>query len=459
MMPFRSLRWQIQLWHGALLVALVSVVLVAFYGYERQARIARIDAELTGPLISLLPRHIRLPGRPLVTGDGSPPTDYKLERSLEASGHYIIIFNPDGDTTYASPEAPSSVPAPDPSAPSPSMYGRWNGANRELVNMSPRGDIAILALHSAALAADLRAFTAKLAALGLGVVVLGLAGGQVIARRTVRPLRAIGEAARRVASGGWNERIPADRAPAEVEELRAVLNESFDRIADAYDRQRRFTADASHELGTPVAIILGKTQHTLSRARSPEDYVAALAACQRAGERMKALNRQLLDLAACDANTVPARRVECDLAELAREALAQVAPRVEERQARIMERLEPVPARVDPLGLGQVLINLLNNALAHNDPGVRVTLSLHREGEAAVFAVADEGAGIPPAALPHLFERFYRADSARTHDRRGSGLGLSIVQEIIRLHGGTITAANRPAGGAVFTVRLPLGHA
>ena len=454
MLP-RSLRWQIQLWHAALLVALVSVVLVFFYGYERQARVTRLDAELTGPLIALLPRHLRLPGRN-PPGAYDEETDNALEVSLESTGHYILIFGPDGRTVYASPNAPDSVPGVDPAQKGGAMQGRWNGGHRELINKSPRGDIVILARNSTALAADLRAFTLKLAGLGVGVVALGLVGGHFIARRATGQLRAIGEAARRVAAGGWHERIPGGSAPAEIEELRGVLNDSFDRIADAYERQRRFTADASHELGTPVAIILGKTQHTLSRPRSPEDYVAALAACQRAGERMKALNRQLLDLASCDASTTPARRVECDLAELAREAAAQVATHAAERQARIEERLESIPARVDPLGLGQVLINLLNNALAHNKPGVRVTLSLRRENDHAVFSVGDDGAGIPEAALPHLFERFYRADSARTHDKRGAGLGLSIVQEIVRLHEGAISAANQPGGGALFTVRLPL---
>lgn len=434
------------------------MVLVAFYGYERQARVARIDAELTGPLVALLPRHIRLPGRN-PPGAYDAETNNRFERSLESSGHYIVVFGHDGRTLYASPNAPASVPGVPRENNGGVMRGRWNGGHRELVNQSPRGEIIILARDAASLDAELRGFALKLSGLGLGVVAAGLVGGHFIARRATRPLRAIGEAARRVADGGWHERIPAERAPAEVEDLRVVLNDSFDRIADAYERQRRFTADASHELGTPVAIVLAKTQHALSRPRSAEEYAAALAACQRAGERMKALNRQLLDLASCDASTAPARRVECDLAELAREAIAQVAPHAEERQAKIDETLEPIPSRVDPLGLGQVLINLLNNALAHNRPGVRVRVSLRREDEHAVFSVGDDGAGIPADALPQLFERFYRADSARTHDKRGAGLGLAIAQQIVRLHEGTISAANRAEGGAVFTVRLPLGAA
>ena len=160
-MSLRSLRWQIQLWHAALLVILVGGTLVAFYGYEQRARVARIDAELTGPLVALLPRHIRLPGR-------TPPNAYdaennnSVERALEASGHYLRVTAHDGRALYASPGAPDSAPVDLPERNDGIMRGRWNGDHRELINISPRGDVVILARHSASLAAELRAFTLKL---------------------------------------------------------------------------------------------------------------------------------------------------------------------------------------------------------------------------------------------------------------------------------------------------------
>ena len=459
-MSLRSLRWQIQLWHAGLLVVLVSAVLVAFYGYETRARIARIDAELTGPLISLLPRYVRLPGRPPrdagpdARPPGAPSLDPGVEKNLEASGHYIHVTRSDGTTGYVSPGAPE-VPPVDTAARG-SMFGRWNGAHRELVSLSPRGDVIILALRDTRIAADLRAFILRLVLLGAVVIAAGLLGGYVIAHRAIRTIRTIGASARRIAEGHWDERIPPGQAPVEFEQLRTVLNTTFERLAAAYDQQRRFTADASHELGTPVAIITAKTQHALARPRSPEDYVEALSACRRAGERMRALTRDLLDLAAYDSGSAAPRRVECDLAEVAREALALVAPLAEERQATLVERLDSVAARVDPLGLSQVLVNFLNNALRHNAPGVRVELAVRREGDTAVLSVSDQGRGIPPEALPHVFERFYRADQARARDTGGNGLGLAITKKIVELHQGEVTAANQPGGGAVFTVRLPL---
>ena len=166
-----------------------------------------------------------------------------------------------------------------------------------------------------------------------------------------------------------------------------------------------------------------------------------------------------LDLAAYDSGRTAPRRVECDLAELARESLALVATLAESHQAVLVENLESIPARVDPLGLGQVLVNLLANAVLHNAPGVRVTLSLRRDGADAVFTAEDNGRGIPPESLSRIFDRFYRADPARSRDSGGSGLGLAIALQIVRLHDGELTAANRPSGGACFTLRLPLAPA
>jgi signal transduction histidine kinase len=452
-MSLRSLRWQIQLWHAALLVVLVAVVLVAFYGYERRVRTARIDAELTGPVVAMLPRYIRLPGRPL-SGPAGTGQNKDFEHNLEASGHYLIVLQSDGTTSYVSPDAPDTLALSEDQKPG-AMFGRWNGAHRELVSLSPRGDIVIVALRDTRIAADLRAFTLKLAGLGLGVVALGLLGGYFIATRAIRPIRAIADSARRIASGHWSERIPAAQAPVELEQLRLVLNDTFEQLAALYERQRLFTADASHELGTPVAIVLAQTQHALARPRSPEDYAAALAACRRAGERMKALTRDLLDLAAYDSGTATPRRVECDLAEIARESLALAAPLAEDHRAELVEDIASVPARVDPLGLSQVLVNLVNNAILHNAPGVRVTLSLRRDGDHAVLTVTDNGRGIPPEALPNVFDRFFRAESARTREKGGSGLGLAIARQIVVLHEGTLTAENLPDAGARFTLRLP----
>jgi two-component system, OmpR family, sensor kinase len=449
-MSLRSLRWQIQLWHAALLIVLVAVVLVVFYGYERRVRTARIDADLTGPVVAMLPRYIRLPGRP-----SGPVTNQDFEHKLEASGHYLIVLQPDGTTAYVSPDAPPTAALSEDQKPG-AMFGRWNGAHRELVSLSPRGDIVIVALRDTRIAADLRTFTLKLAGLGLGVIALGLLGGHFIATRAIRPIRGIADSARRIASGHWSERIPASQAPVELEQLRAVLNDTFEQLAAHYERQRLFTADASHELGTPVAIVLAQTQHALARPRSPEEYSAALAACRRAGERMKALTRDLLDLASYDSGAVAPRRVECDLAEIARESLALAAPLAEGNQAELIENIDSVLARVDPLGLSQVLLNLVNNAILHNAAGVRVTLSVRNDGDHAVLTVEDNGRGIPPEALPHVFDRFFRAESARTREKGGSGLGLAIARQIVVLHEGTLTAENLPDGGARFTLRLPV---
>jgi two-component system, OmpR family, sensor kinase len=481
MLP-RSLRWQIQLWHAALLAATVAVVLAIFYNYERQARVARIDSALNGPLIALLPQVIPVSGQ---RGERPPPrrdadadadaddddddarskapfppkvnTGSKLLADLEASGHYIVVQTGRGtEERYRSARAPVLPPFPA-DIEAPRVVGRWNGANRELLYFMPRGECVVLGRLAESLAAELRGFALKLLSLGVGLVAVGLVVGHFITGRALRPLRGITGAAQRIAAGHWAERIAPEQAPAELSALREVLNHTFEKLSRAYEEQRRFTADASHELGTPVAVVLAKTQHALARPRTVEEYTAALQACRRAAERMKALTRDLLDLAALDAAAPgSARRVECDLAELGREAVTMVETIAAERQATIEVDLPTLLGRVEPLGLGQVLVNLLANAMKHNPPGVRVHLALRRQGEAAIFTVSDNGAGLPPEALGQLFERFFRADRARTREQGGTGLGLAIVREIVRQHGGEVTAVNGATGGAVFTVRLPI---
>lgn len=169
---------------------------------------------------------------------------------------------------------------------------------------------------------------------------------------------------------------------------------------------------------------------------------------------MRALTRSLLDLAVCDAATSLPPRIECDLAELTREALA--APQFNASEARLEEHLETVLVWVDPLGISRVLLSLLENALRHNKPGVLVQVDLKNEGRNALRTVTDNGRGIPPEALPFVFDRFYGADLARTSDRGSAGLGLAIARQIVSIHEGKLTAEIFPDGGVCFTIRLPM---
>jgi signal transduction histidine kinase len=171
---------------------------------------------------------------------------------------------------------------------------------------------------------------------------------------------------------------------------------------------------------------------------------------------MRALVTSLLELARVDSGEFQLTLEECDLATVASDSLQLIAPLAREKGSVLRSSIQPLRMKADAAKIGQVLVNLLYNAIQHNSGEVEVCLSVQSRGNEAVLRVTDNGAGIPPEALPHLFERFYRADKSRAGTRNGSGLGLAISQAIVQAHGGTIRAENQAGHGAVFTVSLPL---
>jgi signal transduction histidine kinase len=355
--------------------------------------------------------------------------------------------------SYRSPGAPAGVPPPDPAIRGNQV--RWRGPNREVTHSVPGGMRLVVGKPGGLMQARLHAFAWKLAALGAGILALGMAVGSWLVGVALRPIGDIARTARQIAGGDWQQRIPATGDASELGALATVLNESFERIENNYAQQKRFSADAAHELGNPVAIILSQTQHALGRPREPREYVSALEACRRAGERMKAMTRDLLDLEGYESGRRLSQRIDCDLAEIVREACEAVGGLAEERRAEIVEDLQPVRARVHAASLGRAVINLIGNAIQHNADGVRVEVRLRATGGEACLQLADDGRGIPPAARPYLFDRFYRIDpnSGRSE---GRGLGLAIVKAIVAAHGGSVAVEGAPGEGACFVVRLPL---
>ncbi|MFM1770335.1 MAG: hypothetical protein RJA22_2864 [Verrucomicrobiota bacterium] len=303
--------------------------------------------------------------------------------------------------------------------------------------------------------AALRQFNLRLALFGALVLLLGLAGGAWVAARAIRPLRDISSTAARIASGDLSQRIPAAETDNELGQLATVLNTTFARLQDAFERQARFTADASHELRTPISVILNQTQSTLARERSPAEYRETLEACQRAAQRMRRLTETLLTLARSDARQESLPASTLDLATLARDCLDLIRPLADARRLQLQASLEPAPVRGDPDRLALVVTNLLTNAIHHNREGGEVRVATRTEAGHALLTVADTGPGIPPEHLPHIFERFYRADPARTAAQGRTGLGLSIARSLTEAHGGTLEAHSPPGQGATFTLRLP----
>jgi signal transduction histidine kinase len=236
--------------------------------------------------------------------------------------------------------------------------------------------------------------------------------------------------------------------------LATLLNEGFAQIEETLVRQRQFTADASHELRTPVSVVLAQTQAALARPRQEAEYRNALEACQRSAQRMRRLVESLLTLARLESGEEPLHLQPTDLNQIAADSTEAVQPLA--LGAGLVLRFEPsanpVPGRVDPDRLGQVLLNLLGNAVAYNRPGGSITVTTGTSGAEAFVRVSDTGIGIAPEHLPRLFERFYRVDDSRSNPRGHTGLGLAISQQILLQHGGRITVESEPGKGSAFTV-------
>jgi signal transduction histidine kinase len=262
----------------------------------------------------------------------------------------------------------------------------------------------------------------------------------------------ISAAAARIATGDLSQRISIAETDSELGRLAEVLNSTFARLQTAFDQQARFTADAAHDLRTPVTVILTQTQSALARERPAEEYRETLEACQRAAQRMRRLIESLLELARLDAGQEPVRRASCDLAQIAGDCLELIRPLAEARGIRIHADLAAAPCQGDAERLAQVATNLLGNAIDYNHEGgeIRITTAEHRG--TATLTVSNTGVGISADELPHVFERFRRADRARQGGH--TGLGLAIAQAIVLIHGGRIGAVSEPGKGATFTVSI-----
>jgi heavy metal sensor kinase len=285
---------------------------------------------------------------------------------------------------------------------------------------------------------------------------MGLLIGWKIAARAIRPIETISSTAAKISAGDLSQRINVAETESELGRLAAVLNSTFGRLETAFAQQRQFTADAAHELRTPVSVMLTQTQTALNRERSGAEYRETLEACQRASQRMRKLIESLLELARLDAGQETLKRLRFDLSQVANDCVELVRPLAGERGVKILSELLPLEITGDSERLAQVAANLLTNAIQYNKPGGEVHLKLESQPGLAVLTIADTGQGISNENLPHVFERFYRGDKSRTTSNGNAGLGLAISKAIVEAHGGTISVSSQPGTGTTFTVILPL---
>jgi len=297
-------------------------------------------------------------------------------------------------------------------------------------------------------------FDGRVAAGGVAFLLVAVLGGRFLSRQALRPVALSIRTARGLNPENLAARLPRTGAEDELDELAGTINSLLDRLA-AYQAQIiRFTADASHELRSPLAAMRAAVEVALGRPRPDGQYRDVLASLGEQCERMTALVNGLLLLARADAGEVDVRREPVDLAALAADVAEMYEPLAEERALTLMAHAgSPVPVLGDPSRLRQLVTNLVDNAIKFTGPGGTVTLRVDRNGTQARLVVRDTGEGIAAGHLSHIFERFYQASAARSAG--GCGLGLSICRWIVGAHGGTIEVQSREGSGSTFAVTLP----
>jgi heavy metal sensor kinase len=492
---FKSLKWRLQIWYGLILVVVLAGFGFTAYQLERGRLLGRIDDELhrrVGILASAL--HHPPPHGPEGNGksfdrpppgqfaEDGPPGHYQhppleFHLPLEAAhffdasdpnGFYFSIRARDGkeianstnqpDRTFVTSSSTGSdvnwiqnLPGNAPTPPKVNFFEHF----RETSEPLPSGETILVGCSVLPELKELHRTALNLTVVGGLILLVGLAGGWWLVSRSLKPISSISAAAVKISSGDLSQRINVAETESELGQLAAVLNSTFARLEAAFAQQQQFTADAAHELRTPVSVMLTQTQMALNREREAADYRQTVEACQRAAQRMRKLIESLLALARFDAGQEVLKRSLFDFSKIVSDCVELVQPLAGEHNIKISIEAEPLKISGDSERLAQVVSNLLTNAIQYNKSDGEVRVKLKLQGGLAQLAVADTGPGIAAENLQRVFGKFFRADESRT-GAGNAGLGLAISKAIVEAHGGTIEATSKVGGGTTFVVHLPV---
>jgi len=395
-------------------------------------------------------------------------TDSEENRELREVARSLLILSPDGAVVWKGAAAQTR----------PSLPGDlWMKALRgeivydtiKVANAPPVRRISVPVLRNGTVRYILQAETSmrfvqhtlrQLLALLVVIAVLTLAlawvGSRWLADEALVPVETLSATAEQISGSSLKTRVSLNAPYAEFQRLAHAFNAMLERLQHIFEAQRRFIADAAHELKTPLTVIMGSLEVTLKKARSAEEYREVLIGNLGQVERLIALTRSLLTMARFAGDRPPLQFTPLAIEPLVKDLIGELAVLAESRHIVLEVDARPVPRVLGDEGwIRHLLINLLDNALRYTPRGGTVTVCIETAGEGVGLAVKDTGPGIASEHLPHLFERFYRVESARDRESGGVGLGLAIVKEIAEAHGGMVRVESEVGKGSVFTVTLP----
>ncbi|HEX7977886.1 MAG TPA: ATP-binding protein [Gemmatimonadaceae bacterium] len=481
-----SVRGRLALWHTAILAVMLVAFATATDLWLERAAGRREDRFLEESTLAFRSNVLaELEEVPLDTAIQQALTEFRLANVtflvVDSSGRTHGRPSPPGGVRHSSSPDADDLERATRTARRPSFIteGRGEEALRLFVLPTTLGAhrATIVGVESLAdqqeLLEDTRA--GFLIAIPLGLLLAWL-GGSALARRSLEPVSTMTTRAAEIGATSLHERLPVGNPRDELGRLATVFNDLLARRDAAFEQQRRFMADASHELRTPVAIMRGEADIALSlETRSLEDYRGALEVVRAEGRRLSRIVGDLFLLARADAGQQPLASRELYLDELVSDCVRAVRSLAVGRSVRVHCTMEPpTPAEVDrgdaepPLYhayrgdeelLRRLLVNLLDNAIKHAPAGSTVDVELVSDATGHRLRVTDHGPGIPPEARSHVFERFFRADAAHARDTQsetgGAGLGLAIARWVAEAHGGSLSLVTSRAGETVFESWLP----
>ncbi len=465
-MPFRTIRFKLTLWYVILLGITVTAFSVFLYITLAKGLQESLDNKLrtTAEIIAASLRHPLGPGPSLADVERIMREHF----GLKPMGRFVQILDEAGrrSTNLRNVDIPVSIHTLERAAKGEAVFETVrlrDGSRLRLVTVPileggrMLGIVQVGSPLEGIEEALNQLLLILLVAVPLVLVVASL-GGSFLANKALRPVDEITRTAQRIGSGDLSQRISLEgRLDDEIGRLVSTFNEMIGRLESSFLQIKRFTADASHELKTPLTVLKGEIEVGLKRQRRPEEYRRVLASCLEEVDRMSRIVDDLLTLARADMGALQLQKERVDLGEVAEGVWRSLGRMAEEKGLRFTFQGDgEVAVWGDKDRLRQLLVNLVDNALKYTPPGGEVRLRVERDDTLALLTVQDTGEGIPPEDQERVFERFYRVDKARSRQRGGTGLGLSICKWIAEAHGGKISLESEVGKGSTFVVQLPL---
>ena len=465
-MNFKSLRFRLISWYAG--ISLLVAVAFSAYTYNR------LGFYLREALAAQLEHRASLIADRILSQVPSLGEKYAAEE-IEArytpgkNDKFVRVTRSDGSLVYLS-EAPSEGSFLPEQVPRLRRTGSAHGMERVDLSNGTRILIAVVPYQvgretyfvevGGTTVGSARVLHGLVVTLVLGlpvVMALAILGGYILVRRALSPVQRITQVAQEITLSHLERRLPEVDSGDEIANLTVALNQMIARLDESFQNNNRFTADASHDLRTPLTILRGELESLVVDPDMPAGLRDKLGSLLEEIERLVKIVEGLFALSRLDMGEAQVERAQFNLAALAETTAEQMILLAEERKIALScEASGVVEVKGDRTRLKQALVNLLDNAIKYTPEGGKIALSVKAEDGVAKMEVADNGIGIEEEALPHVFKRFFRAPNVRDSDIQGSGLGLAIIQAICNAHGGAVSVVNTRPSGCRFTIELPL---